>query len=248
MARLATTLPVMGVPALCPGMCGRTSLYLPQSVVESRFDAEAVEPLEPRYNIAPSQDLPVITNEKPRAIDQFEWGFLPEWAEDPEESFRPINARSETVAEKPMFEKAFETKRCLVLADGFYEWQETGEGSKQPYRIQRADEQPFAMAGLWSEWSENGSGVQTVTILTTDSNHLLDPIHDRMPVILPEAVERDWLDVEAETDELLRPYPEDDLDAYPISRAVNDPGNDTPEILDPTEVDSTTQQGLDEFT
>lgn len=229
-------------------MCGRTSLYLPQSVVESRFDAEAVEPLEPRYNIAPSQDLPVITNTAPKAIDQFEWGFLPAWADSPEESYRPINARSETAAEKPMFRDSFEEKRCLVLADGFYEWQAADEGSKQPYRVQRGDEQPFAMAGLWSEWQANGTSLETVTILTTDANDLIEPIHDRMPVILPESHERDWLDPEADPADLLQPYPEDDLEAYPISTAVNSPANDSPEILEPVEGGTTSQRGLDEFT
>ena len=231
-------------------MCGRTSLYLPQSVVESRFDAEATEPLEPRYNIAPSQDLPVITNTAPEAIDQFEWGFLPTWADSPEESYRPINARSETAAEKPMFRDSFEAKRCLVLADGFYEWQAKGKGAgpKQPYRVQREDEQPFAMAGLWSEWQDNGTSLETVTILTTDANELVEAIHDRMPVILPVARERDWLDPDEDAADLLEPYPEDDLEAYPISTAVNSPANDSPEILEPVEGDSTSQRGLDEFT
>ncbi len=228
-------------------MCGRTSLYLPQAVVESRFDAEATEPLEPRYNVAPFEDLPVITNARPEAIDQFVWGFLPEWAEDPEESYRPINARAETVAEKPMFRAAYEAKRCLVLVDGFYEWQEREAASSQPYRIQRADEEPFAMAGLYSQWAANGSSLETVTIVTTEANDLLEPIHDRMPVVLPPDVERQWLDTDGNPEDLLRPYPDEDLEAYPISRTVNDPENDTPAVLEAVEPDPSEQAGLDDF-
>lgn len=228
-------------------MCGRTSLYLPQAVVESRFDATATEPMEPRYNIAPFDDLPVITNASPAAIDQFVWGFLPEWAEDPEESYRPINARAETVAEKPMFRAAYDEKRCLVLADGFYEWQEREGASSQPYRIQRADEEPFAMAGLYSQWQANGSTLETVTILTTDANDLLDPIHDRMPVLLPPDVERTWLEDDGDHGDLLQPYPDDDLEAYPISRTVNDPGNDSATVLEAVEPDTSEQAGLDDF-
>lgn len=231
-------------------MCGRTSLYLPQAVVESRFDAEATEPLEPRYNIAPFDDLPVITDDAPAAIDQFEWGLLPAWADDPEDSYRPINARAETVAEKPMFRDAFESQRCMVLADGFYEWQEQPGGHSQPYRIEREDEQPFAMAGLYTVWSENGAEMETVTIITTDANDRLEPIHDRMPVLLPEDRERDWIEAADGTavEDLLQPYPEDDFEAYPISRAVNDQANDSAAVIEQTAPDPETQAGLDDFT
>jgi putative SOS response-associated peptidase YedK len=230
-------------------MCGRTSLYLPQAVVESRFDAEAKAPLEPRYNIAPFDDLPVIVDAEPDAIDQYEWGFLPAWADGPDDTYRPINARAETVAEKPMFRDATAGARCLVLADGFYEWQEQVGGPSQPYRIQREDEQPFAMAGLYSEWSANGTTTRTVTIVTTDANDLLEPIHDRMPVVLPEAVERDWLEAESAADavDVLDPYPDEDMTAYPISRGVNDPANDSAAVIEPVEPESSSQAGLDDF-
>ncbi len=230
-------------------MCGRTSLYLPQAVVESRFEAEAAAPLEPRYNIAPFEDLPVVPDAAPETIEQFEWGFLPSWADGPDDSYRPINARGETVAEKPMFRDAVAETRCLVLADGFYEWQDQPGGPSQPYRIERADEEPFAMAGLWNEWEDNSKQKRTVTIVTTDANEVLEPIHDRMPVILPVDVERDWLraDTTADAVELLQPYPEDDLDTYPISRAVNDPKNDSAAVIEPVEPDTETQTGLDDF-
>jgi putative SOS response-associated peptidase YedK len=245
-------------------MCGRTSLFLPQAVVESRFDASAREPIEPRYNIAPFDDLPVITNEEPEVIDQFQWGFLPAWADGPDDTYRPINARAETAAEKPMFRDAFEARRCLVLADGFYEWQDQAHGPSQPYRVQREDEQPFAMAGLWSRWSENGDTIDTVTIITTDANEAIEPIHDRMPVILPESTERDWIEAGGEGEangegeaywqgegadagDILQPYPEDDLSIYPISRAVNDPKNDSAAVIEPVEPDTSSQAGLDEF-
>lgn len=230
-------------------MCGRTSLYLPQAVVESRFDAEAVEPLVPRYNIAPFEDLPVIPDAAPETIEQFEWGFLPSWADGPDDSYRPINARGETVAEKPMFRDAVAETRCLVLADGFYEWQEQPGGPSQPYRIEREDEKPFAFAGLWNEWTGNGEQKRTVTIITTDANRALEPIHDRMPVILPPAVERDWLRADATADaiDLLQPYPEDDLATYPVSRAVNDPNNDSAAVIEPIEPETDTQAGLDDF-
>jgi putative SOS response-associated peptidase YedK len=231
-------------------MCGRTSLHLPQALVESRFDAEATEPLEPRYNIAPFEDLPVIADAAPETIDQYEWGLLPAWADDPEDAYRPINARAETVAEKPTFRDSFASHRCLVLADGFYEWQEQPGGPSQPYRIQREDEQPFAMAGLYSEWKQHGATKTTVAIITTDANDLLEPIHDRMPVLLPESREREW--IEAATGEavadLLQPYPDGAFEAYPISRAVNDPGNDSAAVIEPVEGETQSQTGLDEFT
>ena len=231
-------------------MCGRTSLFLPQSVVEARFDATSEEPLEPRYNVAPFDDQAVITNADPDTIRLFEWGFLPEWADSPESTYRPINARAETVREKPMFEDAFSSRRCLVLVDGFYEWQEQDTGPSQPYRITKTEEEPFALAGLYSRWESNGEAIESTTIITTGANDLLEPIHDRMPVVLPEESEREWLgehpaDVSSS---LLRPYPDADLDAYPVTTAVNDPANDSAAVLEEAQVDTAeTQTGLDEF-
>ena len=246
-------------------MCGRTSLFLPPSVVEERFEAEFQTEFVPRYNVAPRQDQYAITGEDPGAIDAFEWGFLPHFVDDPEDSPRPINARAEKVADKPYFRDAFDARRCLVLADGFYEW--SGErGSKEPYRVQRADEQPFAFAGLWETWrapngTEDGDGgeaadggdggdergeaglVRTVVIVTTDSNDVVAPIHDRMPVILAPDEEAAWL--EDGDPDLLDPFENDPLEAYPVSTAVNNPANDSPEVVEPLD---TEQSGFEEFT
>lgn len=219
-------------------MCGRNSLFVPQSELEERFDATAREPIRPRYNIAPGEDLAVIRNDEPDAIDQLEWGLLPAWADDPDEVPRPINARSETAADKPMFRDAVRKRRCLVLSSGFYEWQERAGGPKQPYRVYLEDDAPFAFAGLWERWEDGGIPLETVTILTTDASDPLEGIHDRMPVILDADEEASWLeaDTDAERESLLDPYDGADLRIDPISRAVNDPGNDSPDIVEPVDV------------
>ncbi len=238
-------------------MCGRTSLFVPPSVVEERFDAAFQDEFVPRYNIAPRQDLYAVTNERPEAIDTLEWGLLPGFVDDPDDSPRPINARAETVADKPYFRDAVGKRRCLVLADGFYEW--TGDrGSKEPYRIQRRDEQPFAFAGLWENWSSgdgdgDGAGtdaddastptLRTLTIITTDANDVVEPIHDRMPVILAEDEEDRWLD--GGDLHVLDPFEADPLEAYPVSKTVNSPANDSPEVIEPLD---TEQSGFDAFT
>lgn len=229
-------------------MCGRNSLFHPQPELEERFDATAREPIRPRYNIAPREDLAVIRNDEPEAIDQLEWGLLPAWADDSTDVPRPINARSETVTEKPMFRDAFEERRCLVLSSGFYEWQGQTGAAKQPYRICLEDDDPFAFAGLWEHWEQDGTTKNTVTILTTDANEQMASIHDRMPVMLEPDEENAWLttDDEDELESLLDPYEGDDMETYPISRAVNNPENDSEEIIEPIEIGE--QSGLDEFT
>ncbi len=227
-------------------MCGRTSLFVPQSVLEERFNATATEPITPRYNIPPGDDLASIRNEAPEAIDLLQWGLIPHWVDDPDDWPKPINARAETVADKPAFRDAFDNRRCLVLADGFYEW--GGErGRKQPFRVTRADEEPFAMAGLWESWGDNGEQLETVTIITTDSNETIAPIHDRMPVILEPNEEAAWLETDdgAALSSLLDPFPDDLTATYPISTAVNDPANDSPDVIEP--VDRGQQSGLSEF-
>ncbi|MFB6112591.1 MAG: SOS response-associated peptidase [Halodesulfurarchaeum sp.] len=231
-------------------MCGRTSRYLPQAVIEARFDAESEQPLEPRYNIAPFDDQAVITNDAQDAIRLYEWGFLPEWADDPNSTHRPINARAETVGETPMFRDAFRARRCLVIVDGYYEWQEQDRGPKQPYRITLSGEDPFAMAGLYSRFEENGTTLETTTIITTDASAVVESIHDRMPVILPRESERTWLeadDLDAKAS-LLSPYSDSDLVAYPVSRAVNDPANDSASVIEEVSLhEEQTQSGLDDF-
>ena len=213
-------------------MCGRISLFADEPTLVERFGATPVRPITPRYNVAPSSEIPVITNEEPERIDQFRWGLVPPWADDPKIGNRLINARSETVADKPSFRDAFEARRCLVLVDGFYEWQRRPDGN-QPYRICRSDGEPFALAGLWETW-QNGEPLHTTTILTTEPNDLMQPIHDRMPVVLAPDDERRWLTT-ADPDErhsLLVPASEPSLEAYPVSTAVNDPTAEGPALLE----------------
>lgn len=229
-------------------MCGRTSLAVDPEVVGTRFDVEVPDDIPRRYNIAPGDGLVAIRNDATETVDMLEWGFLPGWADDPDDVPTPINARSETVARKSMFKDAFRERRCLILADGFYEWQGP-PGSKQPYRIQRTDGEPYAYAGLWETWAPPNGGDQrvTCTILTTEANEVVTGIHDRMPVMLEPGEESAWIgsaDI-AELQTLLDPYPESLLKAYPVSKAVNDPANDSAELLE--EIDIGEQSGLSEF-
>lgn len=227
-------------------MCGRLSLFAPPSVLESRFDVEVPGAYRPRYNVAPTEDLAVIRDDAPETLDFLTWGLVPRWADDPSIGNRLINARAETLAEKPSFRDAYENRRCLVLADGFYEWREDG-GVKQPYRVCRPDDEPFAMAGLWERW-EGRETRETATIVTTEPNDVVRPLHDRMAAILPPGEERRWLEADEESQraELLGPY-DDDLRAYPISTRVNDPKNDDPSIIEEVEPEGGTQSGLEDF-
>lgn len=228
-------------------MCGRTSLFAPRTELERRFDAAVPDDYRPRYNIAPTESVEVITAGESDQIQQFYWGLRSHWADADEEGF--INARSETAAEKSAFEDAWGSRPCLVLSSGFYEWKAVERGPKQPFRVYRDGDVAFAMAGLWQRWEPDDESesdpLDTVTILTTEPNDLIEPLHDRMAVVLPEDEEETWLTAgPEERAELCRPYPDDDLDAYPISTAVNDPTNDSPGIIEP---DETEQSGLGEF-
>jgi len=236
-------------------MCGRYSLFAPPETVEERFDAIFREPFQPRYNAAPRQSLPVVGDGRDDEIRTMEWGLVPPWA-DSREDGGFINARAETIADKPSFRDAFRQDgpggRCLVLADGFYEWVE-GDGGKQPYRVTLADERPFAMAGLWTPFepateqtglgdfgtATGGDGpagpdpVQTFTVVTTEPNATVAELHHRMAVVLPEGREREWLHAPAEeAADLLGPY-QGEMRAYPVSEAVNDPSNDVPAVVEP---------------
>jgi putative SOS response-associated peptidase YedK len=227
-------------------MCGRTSLFVPQAAVEARFDAMAVDPLSPRYNIAPREDLAVVRNDEPAEIRLHEWGLVPQWADDPGET-RFINARAGTVEEKPSFADAAANRRCLVLADGFYEWRER-RGDPRPYRIEREDGDPFAMAGLWGRCNPGGGDpLTTVTVVTTEPNEVVAPLHERMAVVLGPDEERAWLDAADPVDRaaLLDTPAPDDFRAYPVSSRVNDPANDDPSVVE--RVDPEVQTGLDEF-
>jgi putative SOS response-associated peptidase YedK len=227
-------------------MCGRNSLFIEQGDLEARFDAEVITDggYTPRYNIAPGDGLEVITNKAPNEIDRYHWGLIPFWADEPEEGI--INARSETADEKRVFEQAWESRPCLVLSSGFYEWKAPDGGPKQPYRIYREDYPAFAMAGLWDVWESETETIPCVTILTTDPNDFMKPIHDRMPVVLPQEMEAGWLSANPDTrKELCQPYPEDDLGAYEISTRVNNPRNGDPRVIEPLDHE---QSGLSEFT
>lgn len=221
-------------------MCGRTSLFAPPAVLEARFDATVVDPLSPRYNLAPGDDLAVIRDDAPAEIRRHEWGPIPKWGGN-----RLINARAETIEDKPSFADAAANRRCLVLADGFYEWQ-ARTGTSQPFRIEREDREPFAMAGLYERTDDN----QAVTVVTTEPNEVVAPLHDRMAAILDPGEEDAWL-AAADPDEraaLLETPDPGPLHAYPVSTAINDPANDGPEIVEPVDVPAEDpQRGLDEF-
>ncbi|MGM0604505.1 MAG: SOS response-associated peptidase [Halobacteriota archaeon] len=227
-------------------MCGRTTLTVPGSVLADRFDATLSEGWTPRYNITPGQDHPAIVDETPRSIDTLRWGLVPHWADDPAIGNRLINARAETVDEKPAFERPFRERRCLVVADGFYEWH-SQPGGDQPYRIVREDGDPFAMAGLWDRWTDSdGAATRSLTVVTTTANDVVEPIHDRMPVILPSGVERDWLTASpTEAKSMLEPIDPSAIRAYPVSRRVNSPANDDPSLIE--EVTAIDQTGLEAF-
>jgi putative SOS response-associated peptidase YedK len=218
-------------------MCGRYTLTTPveRLAEEFGFDASSVE-LPPNYNVAPTQQVAAVLEEGgERHLELLRWGLIPSWADDPSIGSRMINARSETAPEKPSFRRAFRERRCLIPADGFYEWRRTN-GAKQPYYIRMKEGRPFAFAGLWESWNDGGPEIRSCTILTTGPNDLLAEIHDRMPVILPAGSYDAWLDPEAGRDELyglLAPYPEDEMEAYPVSRFVNSPQNNDPRCIEP---------------
>jgi putative SOS response-associated peptidase YedK len=219
-------------------MCGRFVLTADLQAIQQSFDLLTLPAqFQPRYNIAPTQPVAVITNEKSRELTFYRWGLIPSWAKDDSMAARMINARSETAAEKPAFRSALRRRRCIIPADGFYEWQQHGK-DKIPFFIHRQERQIFGMAGLWEIWQEPGGGeIRTCTILTTEANTFMKNYHERMPVILRREDYRLWLSPNEEPAGLLtglmRPYAEDDLVAYPVSKAVNRPGNDSPELIRP---------------
>lgn len=197
-----------------------------------------LEPLQPRFNIAPTQPVAVVRfGPGARQLAWLKWGLVPSWARDASIGNRLINARAESVADKPAFRTAFRRRRCLVLADGFYEWRRTG-AKKQPFFIRLRDDRPFAFAGLWESWEgADHSSLETCTILTTGPNELMKPIHDRMPVILASDDYEHWLDPAVQEPEqlapLLRPYPSDAMLALAVGTHVNNPRNDGPECIVP---------------
>ncbi len=218
-------------------MCGRYTLTKQEKRLQEYFGLTERLPFAPRYNIAPTQEAPVILMENAPQRRLMRWGLIPFWAKDETIGNRLINARSETLADKPSFRKAFERRRCLVIADGFFEWARTKSG-KSPVRIVLKDPEPFAMAGLWEKWlSPMGHEVESFTIITTEANDLMAKVHDRMPVILPEANYEQWLELQSTNlkglQTLLHPYAADEMEFYPVSAAVNNPRQDGPECVEP---------------
>ncbi|MFC1615660.1 SOS response-associated peptidase [Patescibacteria group bacterium] len=216
-------------------MCGRFLIKSSKKKLEKFFQASFVDDsFKPRYNAAPTQQLPVIINQDPKKIQLFHWGYIPFWAKDEKIGNRMINSRAETISEKPMFKKAFAEKRCLVITDGFYEWQKSKDG-KIPYLIKMKDDQPFTFAGIWSSWKNPQSEViNSFSIITTEANSLCKKIHDRMPVILKKENYRDWLDQKNSTtklQKLLKAFDPQKMEAYEVSKDVNSPANNTADVI-----------------
>ncbi len=219
-------------------MCGRFSLWLSLSELqESLPDFVFPTEMSPRYNIAPTQPVAVVPDTGDNKVAFFRWGLIPFWAKEADVGNTLFNARAETVANKPAFSAAFKQRRCLVLADGFYEWRAEADGkTKTPMYIRMASGKPFAFAGLWETWGPKDSLIHSCTIITTRPNTLMAPIHDRMPVILPAEAYAQWLNPAAQPfalNTLLKPYPAELMTAYAVSRLVNSPMNDTPECIAP---------------
>jgi len=232
-------------------MCGRIILTSAPHVLAEKFFLDMVPDLVPRYNIPPTSDIAaVVPNPRSdgRLVRMFRWGLVPPWSPGPEVGAKMINARSETVLEKPSFRDAFRSRRCLIPVDGFYEWQKRG-GARQPFVFRRRDSGVFALAGLWDHWEyPGGHRLETCTILTTAANSTMRPVHHRMPVILPEKDWKLWLDLgpdQAETlTGLLKPCDPELLLAHPVTPRVNKPDFDEPQCLEPVWDDPQGQMNL----
>ena len=219
-------------------MCGRYTLIMEIEELALRFEFDPsglVQP--PRYNIAPTQPVLAVRSGRPRQASYMRWGLIPSGAGNAPQGPPMINARAETLAERPSFRSALVRRRCLIPADGFYEWQRGGAG-RQPVRITLASGAPFAFAGLWDAWrSPQGEVVESCTVITTEANELVQPIHNRMPVMLPEELEPLWLDEELQDADaiagLLAPYPAEHMEAYEVSALVNSAFNDGPDLIAP---------------
>ena len=239
-------------------MCGRYTIRLLQPVVDM-FGVPLPDDFPPRFNVAPTEDVPVVRagDEESRRqfrLDLMHWGLVPSWADDPSVGNRMINARAETAATKPAFRDAMKRRRCLIPADGFYEWKKLGDSDphsdpaakgkrkaavrKQPYLFRMKGDKPFAFAGLWDTWRRDGEKLESFTILTTSPNDLVGQVHDRMPVIVaPEDYAR-WLDPKCnatDVQDLLRAYPAEAMEAIPVGRHVNSPANDDPRCVEKEE-------------
>ena len=214
-------------------MCGRFAFYSPAEAAAALFGVNASVDIKPRYNIAPTQQIAAVRNDenRERELVMLRWGLVPFWARDPSIGNRMINARAETVAEKPSYRNAYKHRRCVVLADGFYEWRKEG-GGKTPYFISLASGEPFGLAGLWENWTdkETGESLQTTTLITTDANDFMAPLHHRMPVILEANAAGEWLAGSMELlDDVSAITPP--LQAWPVDRRVNNARNEGEDLV-----------------
>ncbi|HSM23923.1 MAG TPA: SOS response-associated peptidase [Anaerolineaceae bacterium] len=218
-------------------MCGRFTLTYKTKELQLLLGLpETNLEWQPRYNIAPSQPIAAILENKTKSIEFLHWGLVPSWAKDITIGNRLINARSETIMEKPSFKNAFKRRRCLILADGFYEWKKSSSkgGSSIPYYFYLNEKQPFALAGIWEIWqSPDGSEIWSTAIITCDANEIVKPVHERMPVVLDKDEMFDWLDdrPEPELVNMMSPYPTDKMKSHQVGKAVNSPFNDVPECI-----------------
>ncbi|MCB2193150.1 MAG: SOS response-associated peptidase [Deltaproteobacteria bacterium] len=225
-------------------MCGRFTQSKSLGEYQQRFGFSAGPPgYAPRFNLAPGQEaLAVLAGEEGRRAEMLRWGLVPSWAKEERMGYKMINARAETVADKPAYRGPFRRTRCLIPADGFFEWA-AAQGGKQPYFLARKDREPFALAGLWDQWSgPGGQKLRSFTILTTQANQVVKPIHERMPVMLRPVDEAAWLETETTPEnlaKLLKPYAAQDMEAYTVSQRVNSPVNEGPEIIEPVAVTGT---------
>jgi len=224
-------------------MCGRFVKKSSKEELRKRFGFDDLAQgvlLEPRYNIAPSQEQPVlIVSQDRRILTMMKWGLVPYWSKDSKVGYRMINARSEGIEEKPSFKTPLKKRRCIVMADGFYEWHKPDKKTKIPYYFRLKSGEPFALAGLWDLWDKGDHILKTFTIITTVSNELMEPIHNRMPVILREKDEGRWLDPEIVDPKyvlpLLTPYSSDEMESFKVSTIVNSPKIDIPECIAPVD-------------
>lgn len=216
-------------------MCGRYSLSKRKIELEERYQAEMLADFKPRYNIAPTQLVPVITSESPKGFSFFYWGITPDFGQNKPVSQKLINAKAETIHEKISFKSSFQKRRCLIPADGFFEWKKLGKKTKIPYRFTLRNEETFSFAGIWEEYETvSGESQHTFLILTTKPNELVEEVHDRMPVILSREQEKKWLDSytsETELQSMLQPFPVELMVSYTVSPLVNSVQNDSPGIL-----------------
>lgn len=223
-------------------MCGRFTNAAKKEQIRKEFKAlvNSSTPDNPRFNIAPSQMIDVVFEpEGERSLSQLKWGLVPNWAKDAEIGNRMINARAETITEKPSFREAFKSRRCIIPASGFYEWQQKAAGAKQPYYFYLKEKEVFGFAGLWESWVDKKTGelLETCTIITTKANDVLKPVHDRMPVILKAENYDEWLDVKEKNTErlqkLLVPYAVEEMNSHAVSKSVNVPDVDAAELIKP---------------